>query len=65
MQALTRSWRKAIRSFHEDEEGMETIQVVMLVAIAALVLIALKAFWNDIKQWVGKVLKKTTQDEEW
>ena len=54
-------------TFHEDEEGMETIQVVMIVAIAAVVLIAVKVFWGQIKEWVNGIwnrLKNTSQEEQ-
>ena len=43
---------KSLRNFHEDEDGMETIQVVMLVGIAAIILIVVKIFWGQIRDWV-------------
>jgi Flp pilus assembly pilin Flp len=52
---------KAIRGIHEDEDGMEAMQVVIIVAVAALVLLALyKVFWPTIKTWVTQVLSDTT-----
>ncbi len=30
----------SIRKFHRDEEGLEALQVVMIIAIAAMVMIA-------------------------
>jgi hypothetical protein len=42
----------ALKAFHDDEGGMETLQVVMLVGIAAIVLIVVKLFWNEIRNWV-------------
>lgn len=45
----------AVKAFHDDEDGMETIQVVIIVAIAAIVLVALLKFWDAIKEWVKGV----------
>jgi Flp pilus assembly pilin Flp len=42
----------ALKSFHNDEDGMETMQVVIIIAIAAIVLVALLAFWGKIKDFV-------------
>lgn len=41
-------WRK----FHEDEDGLEAIQVVMIVAIAAIVLIAVMTIGQEVFQWL-------------
>lgn len=40
------SVRNVMRRFHNDEGGMETLQVVVIVAIAALVVLM-------INSWVG------------
>jgi Flp pilus assembly pilin Flp len=40
-----------IRSFHEDENGIEAIQVVMIVAIAAIVLIAVMTLGQEVFTW--------------
>lgn len=47
---------KMIRRIHEDEEGLETLQVVMIIAIAALILGLLKLFWPSIKQWFSNLV---------
>lgn len=39
------SW---LKRFHKDERGLETLQVVLIVAIAAIILALLKAFWTPI-----------------
>jgi Flp pilus assembly pilin Flp len=36
MSAITSTFRK----FHSDEEGLEALQVVMIIAIAAVILVA-------------------------
>lgn len=40
-----------LRSFHDDEGGLESLQTVIVVAIAALILVGLFAFWGEIKIW--------------
>jgi hypothetical protein len=35
----------------DDEEGLETLQTVMIVAVAAIILALLKETWPRIKGW--------------
>jgi Flp pilus assembly pilin Flp len=53
---------KKLWAFHNDEDGMETIQTVMLVAIAAIVLIVVIKFWDAIKQWLSDMWGKVKDD---
>jgi len=39
------------RSFERDEDGIESIQVVMILAFGAVVMVAAWAFWDQIKGW--------------
>jgi hypothetical protein len=41
---------------HREEEGMETMQVVFIIAAAALVLVAIGVFWSTIKSYGQKSL---------
>jgi len=50
----------AVRSFHEDEDGMEAIQVIMIVAIAAVVLALLKTTWPSIQSWFKTAVQNIT-----
>jgi len=43
---------QSLRTFHEDEDGIEAIQVVMIVAIAAIVLIAVMTTGDEIYKWM-------------
>jgi len=45
------------RSIHRDEDGLEAMQVVMIVAIAATVLIAVMAFGQEAANWLNTELK--------
>ena len=56
MHTVWGKWKRRLRGFHENEDGMEAIQVVMIVAIAALVLIAFFTVGDRVFEWVGKML---------
>ena len=58
---MTTKLTNSIRKFHSDEEGLEALQVVMIIAIAAMVMIACATVgkeavtwmtnkWNDLKK---------------
>jgi Flp pilus assembly pilin Flp len=51
----------ASRTFHNDEDGLEAVQVVMIVAIAAMVLVAMGKFGNDIIKWAKGVFTNDLQ----
>jgi hypothetical protein len=40
------------KRLHEDEEGLETLQVVLIVGVAALILAFVKINWYRIKNFV-------------
>ena len=54
------------RKFHCDEEGLEALQVVMIIAIAAMVLIACAAVGTKAKDFMGtnsgKLMGESTKD---
>ena len=55
MRSKLRTLWRGLVGLHQEEEGMEAIQVVMLVAIAAIVLIFLKTvIWPRIQNWVSE-----------
>ncbi len=37
---MTTTFKNLFRTFHNDEEGLEALQVVMIIAIAAVILVA-------------------------
>ena len=41
--------RKAIARVHNDEQGIEALQAVLVMAIAAVILAVVKAKWPAIK----------------
>jgi len=51
-----------LRGFHTDEDGMEAVQVVMVVAIGAVILLAFAKFvWPLIKDYTQKAIKEITE----
>jgi Flp pilus assembly pilin Flp len=56
--AQVKSRRNAVADFHRDEDGLEAIQVVMIVAIAAIILIFVKTvIWPKISDWVNQQIQ--------
>lgn len=41
------TWRR----IHENEEGLETLQTVMVIAVAAIIMTLLKNYWPSTKRW--------------
>lgn len=41
----------ALTRLHRDEGGLQTLETVAILAIAAIVLAVLKSTWQDIKRW--------------
>ncbi len=54
-----------LRRFHNDEAGLEALQVVMILAVAAVALIAVKTQWNNISQWFKSVMGQGTGGDNW
>ena len=51
----------AVRLFHNDEDGMEAIQVVMVVAIGAVILLAFAKFvWPMIRDYTKSAINEIT-----
>lgn len=50
----------AVRKFHNDEAGLEALQVVMILAVAAVALIAVKTQWSTVKSWYDTVMGDAT-----
>ena len=54
-----------LKKFHQDEAGFEAIQVVMILAVAAIALIAVKNQWGKISAWFEKVMGEGIGDKNW
>ncbi len=49
---LRKKVKEQIVRFHNDEEGLEAVQVVMIVAIAAVILIAVMVLGQEVFDWL-------------
>lgn len=36
-----------LKAFHEDEEGLEILQVVLIIALAAIIFIVIRGYWKQ------------------
>ena len=50
---MTTKLTNSIRKFHSDEEGLEALQVVMIIAIAAMVMIACATLGKSAVGWMN------------
>ena len=57
--------KQSIRRFHDNEAGLEALQVVMIVAIAAVCLIIVNNFWEDIRAWFNGMMEAVTGEGNW
>jgi pilus assembly protein CpaF len=51
----------AARNFDQDEDGMETMQVVMIIAVAAIVLLFVRQQWGHISNWADTLVGEITR----
>jgi len=56
VQRLVSRFGSAVKSFHEDDGGMEAIQAVVILAVSAMVLVGLHTIWQE-------KIKTGTEDE--
>lgn len=57
--------KSAFTKFHNDEAGLEALQVVMILAVAAVALIVVKTQWDVIRQWFTKVMGEGVGEKNW
>ena len=49
---MTTNLTNLVRKFHSDEEGLEALQVVMIIAIAAMIMIAAATVGKNGVTWM-------------
>lgn len=42
---------RALKKFHKNEEGMEAIQVAMIIAAGAVIILLIWSQWTTISSW--------------
>jgi hypothetical protein len=57
-------FRNRMASFHKEEKGMETLQVVLIIAVAAVILAIFVRLWPEIRDWAEQVIEDITSFEE-
>lgn len=53
--------RNSVVKFHKNEAGLEALQVVMILAIAAICLVVVKGQWPGIKKMFNDNAKKVSE----
>ena len=53
--------RARMRAMHQNEHGLEAMQVVMLLAIAGVCLIAVKSWWTPLSQFFNSLFELLLQ----
>ena len=49
---MTANFKNVFRKFHSDEEGLEALQVVMIIAIAGMVMVAAATVGQAAVTWM-------------
>ena len=55
--------KRQIRSFDQDERGMETLQTVLIIAVAAMILALVVSQWDTISDWVVNAINQVTGED--
>lgn len=51
---MTTKLTNAVRKFHSNEEGLEALQVVMIIAIAGMIMVAASTVGSQAVKWMGE-----------
>ena len=49
-----------IARFHKNQKGLETLQVVLIIAVAAIILALIVNQWPDIRDWAVEAITAVT-----
>ena len=52
--------RGRLARFNKNQKGLETLQVVLIIAVAAIILSLIVTQWPTIKGWAEKAIKAIT-----
>ena len=44
--------QNVLRKFHDDEQGLEALQIVMIIAIAGMIMVAAATVGNEVVTWM-------------
>jgi hypothetical protein len=51
---MTTKVTNLLRTFHSDEEGLEALQIVMIIAIAGMIMVAASTVGSQAVKWMGE-----------
>lgn len=63
MKSLLNRLVSSVKSFHQKEDGMEPLQVVMLLAIAAMVVIAIFTVGDQVIEWAKEAIDGMREED--
>ena len=49
--------RHSLRNLHHDQRGLETVQVLMITAIAGVCLIVVKLWWSWYAEYMSQAIQ--------
>ena len=50
------NFTKSLKKFHQEERGLEALQVVMIIAVAAIIMLLIKNNYEKIRDWMVKLV---------
>jgi hypothetical protein len=58
---IARRLRAEVLALHNDEDGLSTVEMLLLLAVGVIILLAVVGFifpqaWTRIKQWINNLL---------
>ena len=54
----------SVKRFHNEEKGMEALQVVLIIAVAAVILAFFVRFWPEVRDWAEEVINNLIDFDE-
>ena len=63
MKTTLTNLKQRIAAFDQDERGMETLQTVLIVAVAAMILALIVSQWDTISGWVVDAINEVTGED--
>ena len=64
---LLRIWSLMMQNrfsrFHRNQKGLETLQVVLIIAVAAIILALIVNQWPNIRDWANDMIDYVVEDE--
>ena len=56
--------RRRMARFNKNQKGLETLQVVLIIAVAAVILALVVNQWPAIRDWANEALDYISEDSD-